>query len=306
MTTVLCLGEALIDVVHAPGREPSEFVGGSPLNVAGGLARLGHHTRLAAWFAADSHGAMIQRWLDEHAVLLAPGSDGAEFTPTAIATLDEQGQASYTFDLVWDLPEVDLDGIAHVHTGSIAAVLQPGADKVLEVLRRAKDAGATISYDPNMRPALMGQPDDVRGRVEQIISLADVVKASDEDITWLYPDDVVEEVLELWVSMGPGLVVMTRGALGAVALQPSSDTPITVEPRRVQSVDSVGAGDSFMAGLVSGLLDDDLLGTPQASSALYRAPESGVGQALARAATTSSITVTHAGAYAPTRAELDS
>lgn len=298
MNTVLCLGEALIDVVHRTDGDVQEHVGGSPLNVGGGLSRLGHPARLACWIGRDPRGLMIQQWLSEHAVLLAPGSDRADGTPTATATLDSSGAATYEFDLEWDLPDVDLDDVGHVHTGSIAAVLQPGADKVLQILEQAKQAGITISYDPNMRPALMGTPEAVRQRVEQVIALSDVVKASDEDIAWLYPDDRAEDVLLRWGQLGPRAVVMTRGGEGASFV--ATGGLEQVSPRRVDVVDTVGAGDSFMAGLVSGLLDAEALGR-DAGGAIT---EQVLRAAIDRAVATSAVTVTHAGAYAPTRDEL--
>ncbi|MGD7733110.1 carbohydrate kinase family protein [Propionibacteriaceae bacterium G57] len=302
MNTVLCLGEALIDVVHSPDGSVAEHVGGSPLNVAGGLSRLGHPTTLACWVAEDDHGDLIREWLADHVVAMAAGSESAARTATAAATLDAHGQATYGFDIEWDLPPVDLAGVVHVHTGSIAAVLAPGADKVFDALGQAVAAGATISYDPNMRPALMGRPELVRDRVEQIIALADLVKASDEDIAWLYPGQDAGEVLQRWAGLGAGLVVMTRGGEGAAFVR--GDDVVAVAPRRVSVGDTVGAGDSFMAGLVSGLLDAGLLGAGRGQLAAAGGAGAGIDAALDRAVAASALTVTRRGAYAPTRDEL--
>lgn len=302
MNSVLCLGEALIDVVHAADGSVHEYVGGSPLNVAGGLTRLGHPTTLACWIGEDDHGDMIREWLADHVVVLAAGSEAAGRTATAQAALDEQGQATYTFELEWDLPEVDLTGVTHVHTGSIAAVLPPGADKVLDALQRAAAAGATISYDPNMRPALMGSPEQVRERVEQIIALSDVVKASDQDVMWLYPDEPPGRVLLRWAELGAGLVVMTQGVKGAVFVH--GDDIIPVPPVRVEVADTVGAGDSFTAGLLSGLFDVGLLGAGRGRLAAA-GEHAGIPDALVRAVATASLTVSRKGAYAPTRQEIN-
>ena len=301
MNTVLCVGEALIDVVHAVDGQVSEHVGGSPLNVAGGLARLGHPTTLACWIAADDHGDLIREWLADHVVALAPGSEGAQRTATAKAVVDAAGQATYTFDLEWDLPHVDVAGAAHVHTGSLGAVLAPGADKVFDVLRRAAQAGATISYDPNIRPALMGSPEVVRAQVERIIAMSDLVKASDEDVAWLYPDEPLGQVLLRWSAMGAGLVVMTRGVEGAVFVH--GDDIVPVAPRVVEVGDTVGAGDSFMAGLVSGLFDAGLLGAGRGHLAAA-GDHAGIHAGLDRAVRASSMTVTRRGAFAPTRKDL--
>ncbi|MGA4670715.1 carbohydrate kinase family protein [Propionibacteriaceae bacterium Y1923] len=301
MNTMLCLGEALIDVVHSPDGSVVEHVGGSPLNVAGGLTRLDHPTTLACWIAEDDHGDLIRQWLADHVVALAPGSEAAPRTSVAQATVDEQGQATYEFDLVWDLPPVDVAGATHVHTGSIAAVLAPGADKVFEVLQRAAALGATISYDPNMRPALMGSPALVRDRVEAIIAISDLVKASDQDVAWLYPDEPLGQVLLRWKALGAGLVVMTQGVKGAVFVH--GDDIVPVPPLRVEVADTVGAGDSFMAGLVSGLLDVGLLGAGRGRLAVD-GQHQGIPEALVRAVATASITVARPGAYAPTRDEI--
>jgi fructokinase len=187
---VLVVGEALIDAVDPGGSGAgvgggvTEHVGGSPANVAFGLAALGHPVRLATWFGRDDRGARIARACTEHGVRLVAGSDGADHTSLAQATLDAHGQASYRFDLTWQVPSaagVDPVGIGHVHTGSIAATLEPGGTHVLALIE-ALHGSATVSYDPNIRPSLMGSPDEVRDRIEAIIALVDVVKASDEDL----------------------------------------------------------------------------------------------------------------------------
>lgn len=296
MNTVLCLGEALIDVVHDVG-QVREHVGGSPLNVAGWLSSLGHPVALATWIADDPHGDMIRQWMADRVVLMAPGSEGAERTSVANATLDVHGSASYDFDITWDLPPVELDGVAHLHTGSIAAVLEPGADKVFDVLQRAHAAGVTISYDPNVRPALMVSPERVRERIEAIIALADVVRASDEDVAWLYPDEPADEVLRRWQDLGPSLVVMTRGARGAQYLHGGRTG--SVPARQASVVDTVGAGDSFMAGLVAALLDDGLLGRDR--GLLETAAEPLVQEAIDRGIASAAVTVSRAGAYVPLR-----
>ena len=130
----------------------------------------------------------------------------------------------------------------------------------------------TVSYDPNVRPSLMGSPDQVVGQIEEIISVCDVVKTSDEDIAWLYGEQTpIEQVLRRWLASGPGLVVVTRGPWGAYAVLAGDRDMLVVDSLNVEVADSVGAGDSFMAGLLSGLLDADLIGSPQAKSRLRQA-----------------------------------
>jgi len=304
MSRILCVGEALIDVVTRPGGEPSEHVGGSLLNVANGIAMLGHRCSICSWWGRDVHGALIAASIASTGAEVEPGTDSAPATSIAQATLDAEGRATYTFDLSWDLSEVgDLAGVCHVHTGSIAATLEPGGAKVVALVRSLRES-ATISYDPNVRPAVMGSPRDVLGRVEALLALSDVVKASDEDLEWLYPGVPVETVLRRWVGFGPALAVCTRGPLGAYAVLRASRDLLVVPPNTVTLVDTVGAGDSFMAGLISGLTDAGLLGGRVQRERLAAATWSELATALHRAVVTSSITVSHAGAYAPSLAEV--
>lgn len=297
------LGEALVDVVSRGG-EVTEHVGGSPANVAFGLGRLGHGVSLAAWIGRDRRGRRITEACRSADVRLVAGSDAAPRTSVADAAIDARGQATYTFDLTWVLPTVpDLDRVGHVHTGSIAATLEPGGSQVVQALRTAAPT-ATISYDPNARPTVMGSPDRVRGRVEEIVALADVVKASDEDIEWLYPGAEITDVMRSWLGLGAGLVVVTRGGDGASFLAGTFSEPTHLPGRSVPLADTVGAGDSFMSGLVSGLLDDGLLGGPEPRGRLRGADAAALRPAIDRAVATSGITVRRAGAYAPTREEL--
>ncbi|MFT3860719.1 PfkB family carbohydrate kinase [Micropruina sp.] len=302
-SSVLVIGEALVDVVHQRG-QISEHVGGSPANVAFGLGRLEHDITLAAWFAKDERGERIAKACRDTGVKVAPGADRAPRTSVANAEIDAAGKATYQFDLSWLLPELPVAGsVGHVHTGSIGATLEPGGSQVVRALRANVDS-ATISYDPNARPTLMGSPGAVIGRVEEIIALADVVKSSDEDIEWLYPNRSVADVMRHWLNLGPALAVVTRGGDGAYVAIATDDAIVEVAPRRVAMIDTVGAGDSFMAGLISGLLDADYLGGPEAREALRAARLVDVMPAIDRAIGTSAITVSKAGAYAPTRAEL--
>src|SRR5699024_3338309 len=157
-TTFLIVGEALTDIVVDADGARREHPGGSPLNVAVALARLGHHAHLLTRIGDDERGEAIREHLAASGVALTPGSSVAAPTSTAQATLDAHGAATYTFDLLWDPDPSGLPAqVDAVHTSSIAAVLDPGATTVGEVLRRHREH-ATISYDPNARPTLMGSP----------------------------------------------------------------------------------------------------------------------------------------------------
>lgn len=297
---ILTLGEALIDVVEAGGAT-DEHVGGSLLNVGCGLARLGHDTTVAAWIGKDERGDRLREWAQASGASFAPGSDGAAKTSVAYAQLDAVGRATYTFDLTWDVPDLDVGAYGHIHTGSIAATLEPGGAKVLDVVRRA---AGTVSYDPNVRPALMDSPDAVIGRVEDLVAASDLVKASDEDVHWLYPSRTMADIARRWLDLGTGLVVFTKGPEGAT-VHLGSGASYDEPTLPVEIGDTVGAGDSFMAGLVGKLVDLGFLGGERAGERLRAATWAELRPAILQAIATSTITVSHRGAYAPTPQEVE-
>lgn len=307
VSPVLVVGEALIDVVRHEAQQdhqPSEdsHPGGSPANVAVGLGQLGHAVNLATWIARDEHGAVISAHLRDAGVGIIGGSDGAPKTPVATATVDGEGVAIYDFDLTWQLPHVDPVRVGHLHTGSIAATLEPGGSAVLDLMLAAREH-TTISYDPNLRPSIMGSADEVRPRIEECIGASDVVKASEEDVEWLHAGASPEEVAGRWGRLGAALVVITRGGDGALVYRGSGES-FTVAAQPVQVADTVGAGDSFMAGLLSGLLDAGLLGEAPARERLRVADRQVIADTVARGMSTGAYTVQRAGAVAPTRRDL--
>ncbi|WP_426565964.1 carbohydrate kinase family protein [Angustibacter sp. McL0619] len=304
-TPLLVVGESLVDVVVRPSQDDvHRYVGGSPANVAMGLARLGHSVQFATRLGDDPDGALVRTALESDGVRLAYGWQSRSRTSTATATLDAGGSASYVFDLVWDLPPLDVSAAEHVHTGSIAAALGPGAAAVQVAVSAAHALGATTSYDPNLRPQIIGTADAERPGVEALVASSDVVKASEEDLEWLYGPGSTQRVAAHWATTGPALVVVTRGGEGALAWRGAgSAEPMTVAPQPVQVVDTVGAGDSFMSGLLSGLADQGVLGRG-CRSALDAAGDDVVRAALDRATRTSSITCGRAGSNPPHRAEL--
>ncbi|OYO00085.1 PfkB family carbohydrate kinase [Enemella evansiae] len=299
---LLSVGEALIDVVDQHGRT-SEHVGGSLLNVGCGLGRLGHDSTIQTWIARDERGERIRDWVSAAGASLAEGSEEAERTPVAYATLDLHGHADYTFDLEWRLPKPPADDYQHLHTGSFACTLEPGGSQVVAAVLKLREQG-TVSYDPNIRPALMESAEAVQPRIEELIGLADVVKASDEDIEWLYGDVPLEEVIAGWRERGPSLVVITRGPWGALAALASEPEVLKLDQLPVTVADTVGAGDSFMAGLISGLVDAGFIGSRAAADRLAAAGWADVQPALQRAIVTAAITVSRAGAYGPDRDEV--
>ncbi|MGP5054038.1 carbohydrate kinase family protein [Brachybacterium paraconglomeratum] len=298
---ILIAGEALTDIVVDADGGRREHPGGSPLNVAVALSRLGHDAHLLTAIGDDARGDAIRAHLDESGVQLTPASVRPGRTSTAEAVLDAHGAATYTFDLTWDPDTAELPETPDaVHTSSIAAVLEPGATTLSALLRSARGS-STISYDPNARPTLMGAPEDVRARIEENIALSDVVKASDEDVAWLYGTEDVEDVAASWRDLGPSLTVLTRGGDGAVAF--SASGRVQVAPVRVEVVDTVGAGDTFSAGILDALADKGLLGADRREM-LAAIPSDDLATVLRRAAALSAITVSRAGANPPWSHEL--
>ncbi|MFF5503473.1 carbohydrate kinase [Streptomyces roseolus] len=294
----LVIGECVADVVREPGAADVVHPGGSPANVAYGLARLGRATTLLTQLADDSAGRLIAGHLTGAGVRLALGGAPAR-TPSAVVSLDGSGRATYAFDIAWTLsaeePPATPEPVRHVHLGSIAAVTDPGAATVLALTERLR-ATATVSYDPNVRPALMGERAAAVARVERCVALADVVKASDEDLAWLHPGEPPEAVAARWLALGPSVVLVTRGGEGALAV--TRRHTVTAGATPVSVVDTVGAGDSFMSAVLDALADRDRA----ALAALGAGDLAGL---LARAAAAAAVTVSRAGARPPDRAELD-
>jgi fructokinase len=311
---VLVVGEALVDIVLRRDGGRAEHPGGSPANVALGLARLGRPVRLLTRIGDDERGRAVRAHLEGSGVRLEPGSIVPGRTSTATATIDAAGVASYDFALDWDLPGSPETGTplgesgaafgtaSALHTGSIAAFLQPGGDAVLGLLERA--AGhLTISYDPNARPRLMGAPDAALARVRRIVARCDVVKVSDEDLAWLTPGQDPAAVARDWLDLGPAIVVVTLGGDGSFAVTRAGR--VDVPAPAVTVADTVGAGDSFMSGLIDHLAGAGLLGAER-RPALRAASADDVRAMLLHAARIAAITCSRAGANPPTRAELDS
>jgi fructokinase len=194
------------------------------------------------------------------------------------------------------------DRVVALHTGSLAAVLPPGAAAVRRLVERAR-CSATISYDPNCRPLLMGEPHAVREQVEALVGLAHVVKASAEDVAWLLPGRAPADVASAWLARGASLVAITLGADGVVGVAPGTG-PVWRPGRGVDVVDTVGAGDAFVSALLAGLYRRDLLGAAR-REALRAMREQTLADVLDEAVLVSALTCTRRGADPPTRDELE-
>jgi len=299
------VGEALIDLVGSRGGVT--FVahpGGSPANVALGLGRLGNPVTLTTRLGDDAFGQLISGHLGASGVVVDGGAKPWGPTSLAVATL-AAGVASYDFRLTWDvadLPPLSVETRC-LHTGSLATVLEPGKAAVVDLMRREHERGrVTVSYDPNVRPALLGSPERAQPEIEQLVALSDVVKVSDEDLRWLYPSERDEDVARRWLSSGPAVVVITRGGEGVFAVSRNVEVHRPSVP--VELVDTVGAGDSFTSGLLDGLRRADLVGG-QRHRALVDIDDATLRSILDEAAMVAAITCSRPGADPPTRAEVD-
>ena len=304
MSTFLVVGESLVDVVvPSDGSPRHDAVGGSCLNVAVGLARLDAPTTLVTRLGDDALGQLCAAHLRASGVTISEGSVvPGRTTSTATAHLDEQHAATYDFDLVWDLPAQDLpEDLLGLHVGSLGASLQPGRASVVDLVRRAVEADVFVSYDPNIRPAFLDDRETAWADVVEIAHLARLVKLSDEDVRLLRPDASEEEVCrELLAGTDTELVILTRGAEGAVAFTDGARLPVAAPPTDL--VDSVGAGDSFMAATLAMLCDWGVVADGEGA---VRALDDDRVRLLVQGATTAAaVTCSRRGANPPTRQEL--
>ncbi len=298
----LVVGESITDVVVRDG-QTVDHAGGSPLNVSFGVARLG----LAATFVSDIGDDARGKALRDH--LVNAGVDiqlplvAGRRSATATTTIDELGGAHYDFAIEWALPFEEVNDVPATiaHFGSIGAFLAPGANATELVIARAR-AHAVVTYDPNIRPQLLAAPAETRPLVERHLALSDLAKASEEDIAWLYPGVSPAHAAEQWLKAGPSVVVITLGGDGAL-IATASGVRLTVPAIRTTLVDTIGAGDSFTAALITALALYKLDG-PTGREALARIDEGTVRAIAERAVRTGAITVSRAGAMPPTEAEL--
>ncbi|WP_046469318.1 carbohydrate kinase family protein [Allosalinactinospora lopnorensis] len=268
MLTVI--GEALIDLISAENGTYRPVPGGAPANTAVALARLGAPVSLLARIGDDRFGRDLRTYIGSRGVDLRHTVAAPEPTTLAIADIDDTGRAEYSFyvhgtaNWQWtpeELPDPLGGDVTAVHAGSLAMALPPGMS-VLEKWLAAQREHVTVSYDPNIRPALAGPRGAEVQRIERQGALADVIKVSDEDLDWLYPDRPSEESLRRWADLGPSLLLLTRGSEETVAVR-AGDPPLLVRrrPLRTEVADTVGAGDAFGAGVLDALSQLGALGS---------------------------------------------
>jgi fructokinase len=307
--TVTVIGEALIDLV--PGEQPHGYYavpGGSPYNVAVGLARLGQGVSLMARLSDTAFGRLLRSHAQAEGIDLAAAPHAAEPTTLAVVGLDATAQASYDFYLAgtadWQWTSVETArapaSSAVLHFGSIASWTPPGDASILDLARAARSAGdVLVSYDPNVRPGLLVDHDQGVVAIERAVRLAHLVKASSDDIAWLYPGLLLDDVAKRWLGLGATVVVITRSGSGADAYT-AGGLFVHRPARDVVVVDTVGAGDSFTAGMIASLIRRDLYSPAR----LAQCPAEQLAGALDDAILVASLNVQRRGNDPPTLADL--
>ncbi|GAA1678684.1 carbohydrate kinase [Glycomyces endophyticus] len=301
------VGEALIDleVAASDARHPVAHPGGSPMNVAVALGRLGSETAFLGRLSSDAFGRLLRTHLAKSEVDMRWIVDAEEPTSLAIVSVAPDGSADYAFhtggtaDWQWRRGELPGEpGLDAVHAGSLALALEPGGP-VLERWLAGLSTRTTVSLDPNVRPALLGDRDAYRERLERWLAFAAIVKVSDEDLAWVWPGEAPEALAESWIAKGRKLVVVTRGGDGALVWAGGESFAVGAAP--VDMVDTVGAGDAFSGGLLDWLGRNGRLRLGDLDALTAAEAREAVGFASRVAAATCS----RAGANPPRREELD-
>jgi fructokinase len=271
-------------------------------------------TKFAGRFSRAGLGPWLRDNLAANGVDISPCVDAPEPATLAVVTLDDRGRASYAFygpdtaDWQWgpdELPDVaqsstGSSAVSAVHTGSLATIFEPGASVLTAWLAELHREGRVlVSFDPNVRPGLVRDVPAYRERVEAIVASSQVVKASDEDVAFLYPGISLPEAAERWLAAGACLVVMTKGERGAETFHRGAGHA-SCAPPVVEVLDTIGAGDAFSAGLLAKLAEQGLL----SPGALAQASPAQLRDALSQAVAASAFTCTRAGADPPNAAEL--
>ena len=308
---LLCCGEALIDMIPTPTASEQEgyvpHVGGAVFNTAIALGRLGVQTGMLTGLSSDLFGQQLTASLHANHV----DTSLVRHPPTAPTTLAfvqlTDGHASYLFydensagrmlDRA-DMPPLP-DEVSTLYFGGISLVFEPGAEAYAALLKR-EAAARVVMLDPNIRPSFIRDIRRYRDRLDQMIALSDIVKVSDEDLNWIYPGPQSPfEKLDFVRQAGPSVVILTRNGSGATAFL-KDGTEVSVPVDRVDVVDTIGAGDTFNAGVLAKLAELGLL-IKASLAAIERDP---MREALRFGTRVAGVTVSRAGANPPWRHEL--
>jgi fructokinase len=300
---VVC-GEALIDVIQNGDGTQRAAPGGGPFNTARALARLGVPTSFLGHLSNDTFGRELSELLVADGAEVELATVGTEPTTVAMADVDSHGFAEYEFvldgtsapELTADMVPVELGrDVNALHVGTLGLVLEPMASTLVALVERERGR-RLIMVDPNIRAGL-ADDHDYRARLEATLAASTIVKASDSDLAWLRPGAEYRTAAEQILGMGPRLVVVTLGAQGAFAAH--RDLRIHVAAKRVEVVDTIGAGDTFGAGLLAWLHDHALI-KPELTL-----EESQLRPALEYACLAASLTCARAGADPPWKREME-
>jgi len=305
---IVCCGEALIDMLPRNLPDGSDVLlpatGGAVYNTAIALGRLGVDTGFFSGLSTDMFGRMLEADLRASGVETAFCARSARPTTLAFVELTD-GNARYTFYDEQtagrmldrnDLPTFD-DDVEALHFGAISLIPEP-CGGTYESLMMREAARRVISFDPNIRANFITDEHGHRARMRRMIAKSDIVKVSDEDLAWVEPDQSSQQAIADWLAAGVSIVAVTMGADGARAFCQAGDVHVPGVPAEV--VDTVGAGDSFDAGFLSGLKQQNLL----SEQALRDIGPEGLRQALDLAVNVASIVVSRAGANPPWKHEL--
>lgn len=310
MSSVLVIGEALVDVVHSGDGGIKNVPGGSPANTAVALARLGITTFMKARISKDKFGSEIRSYLENQNVNLNLSLFVDEPSSVIDAFIQKDGSAKYEANLKgasdygWTESELDIalaENIKIIQLGSLTSYIEPGASNVENWYKKLRNNSKhLLTFDPNIRHPLDAQPEDeVRKRAKNLASLAHVVKASDEDLSWISPDQDVIETAKNFIENGTTLVVITLGKNGAVAINSNFEV-IQIPAPAVEVKDTIGAGDTFAAALIAQLLEKQIVD----EKALSALPLSDLRDILSNCAMTSALTCSRQGANPPYRHEV--
>jgi fructokinase len=301
---IAVIGETLVDLIASDDRaRPAQHLGGSPANVAVGLARLAQPACLITQIGSDHLGQFAHSRLSAEGVhVIRAGPDAP--TSTALATLGAQGQATYTFSVGWDIAGARIPaGTTALHVGSLGLLLEPGAHHLWRLLCEQVRGSQLISMDPNIRADLLTDATAARKTLRWIAGLAHIVKLSDEDLEFLFPGSDPAGAGDILLG-APGrtaLAIVTRGSKGALAF--TGRHRLDIPAFEVPLADTVGAGDAFMAALLAGLAERNLLSPASLTDFAYAGP--GPIRLIAeQASAAAAITCSRTGATPPSAAEL--
>ncbi len=297
---IIVAGEALVDVVTDSEGDSSESPGGSPLNVAVGLGRLEVPVTLISQVGHDERGGLVVQHVHASGAELVGPPTSTGLTSVGVARLDPSGAASYEFDIDWSLPPQELPPGHALHVGSLGTLLEPGRASVVDLVEQARARDLFVSYDVNLRESFIDDRDRVRREVHELAASCTLVKLSDEDAELLHPDlDPAETARSLLTGERTELVLLTRGAGGATAFRAGVET--SASPRPVEVIDTVGAGDAFMAATLAQLHDSGVFTSPDVG---LPSDEDALVRLMRGSMEVAAITCERRGANPPRRQEL--